>query len=366
MRDQADRARTCGALILGGYVGEVPTVSFLDRLAAGRIGGAILFRRNLPSVQSGYDSARAILARAPAGQPPWISVDQEGGRVRRLLSPVLQLPSMRSLASAGDAALVARCAGVLGRQLLDLGFNVNFAPVLDVDTNPANPVIGDRSFGREPGVVGEMGTAFALGLQGAGVVACGKHFPGHGDTAVDSHLALPRVDSTMGRLHDVELAPFRAAIQAGIDAVMSAHIVCPAIEPEVPATLSHQAITTLLRAQLGFEGVVFSDDLEMKAIAERYTLGAAAVAAVRAGCDVVCICKSEAWQEEAHAALVKECERDAAFLARCTQAAERGLRLRQARPPRPARSWAQALSSCETNVAQALARELDELCASPT
>ncbi len=357
-----DLARLCGALLLGGYEDQEPPPAFLARLASGQLAGAILFRRNLPAVEAGYESARWLIEAAPPDAPPWIAVDQEGGRVRRLLAPVLQLPSMRTLAAAGDPELIGRAARVLGLQLRALGFNLDFAPVLDVDTNPANPIIGDRSFGRDPRTVASMGNAFAQGLQQSGVSACGKHFPGHGDTSLDSHLALPRVDTSLQRMRDVELVPFREAVVAGIDAMMSAHIVCPAIEPGVPATLSAAAIDGLLRSELGFDGVVFSDDLEMKAIADRWGMAEAAVAAIRAGCDVVCICKSEALQQEAHEGLIKACESDASFRSRCAQAAERSRRLRRLRPPRPSATIEQAMAWCASAESVAVAREVAERC----
>lgn len=358
-------AAVCGALVLGGYEGEAPPASFLDRIAHGHLAGAILFRRNLPSAEAGYAASQAIAAAAGSRTPPWVSLDQEGGRVRRLLSPVLQLPAMRVLAAPGDADLVERAARTLANQLLALGFNLNFAPVLDVDTNPANPVIGDRSFGRDATLVARLGWAFARGLQSEGVAACGKHFPGHGDTSVDSHLDLPRVDTTLQRMREVELVPFREVIRLGIDAIMSAHIVCTQIAPGVPATLAPALMTGLLRDELGFSGVVFSDDLEMRAISGRTRFGEAAVRAVRAGCDVVCICRSEDGQREAHEALVRECERDLAFRARCARAAERVVKLRLARPPRPAATCAEALAVCTDRSASELAQEIESRCKAP-
>jgi beta-N-acetylhexosaminidase len=357
-----DNAKLCGALILGGYLGEQPTNSFLSRLAAGHLAGAILFRRNLPDLQAGYETARTIIRVAPSDAPPWIAVDQEGGRVRRLLAPALQLPPMRTLGGTGDASLVERAMRTVGRQLAVLGFNLDFAPVLDVDTNPDNPVIGDRSFGRDARTVAELGCAAIRGLQSAGVSACGKHFPGHGDTSTDSHLELPRVDTPLDRMRRVELVPFAAAVRCGVDAIMSAHIVCSAVDPQVPATLSHRLMTGLIRDDLGFGGVVFTDDLEMKAIAGRYGFGDAAVAAIEAGCDVVCISQDEDAQQQAHAAIVRQCERDARFRARCAQAARRSLTLRRRRRPVPSATWEAALQTCVCDEATALTQEIAARC----
>lgn len=328
-------SETCGQLIVGGYLGEDPTPSFLDALRRRHRAGAILFKRNLPTWQAGLAASARLTEAAGSGLSPIVAVDQEGGRVQRFGAPVLRVPAMRRLAEARDDELVAETARVLGSQLRELGFNVDFAPVLDVDTNPANPVIGDRSFSRDPATVARLGTRWLQGLQEAGVAACGKHFPGHGDTSVDSHLALPSVDTTIERLNEVEFVPFRAAIEAGVDGLMSAHIVVRKVDPEVPATLCRDIIEGWLRDELRFGGVVFSDDLEMRAIADRYEVGGAAVQAIRAGCDVLLICKSERWQTEAHAALVREAERDSAFRARCEQAAGRCRELRQRRPASP-------------------------------
>ncbi len=210
--------------------------------------------------------------------------------------------------------LVEAVGGVMGRQLRICGVNLNFAPVLDVDTNPDNPVIGSRSFGTDPQVVGQLGRALAAGLQGQGVAACGKHFPGHGDTEVDSHLALPRLRHDRARLERVELRPFRAAIADAshvaenvdkttenggearvrnggrLASVMTAHVVFEALGETRPATMSRAVVSGLLRAELGFDGVVISDDLEMKAIADHYAIGEVAVSAIDAGVDLLLCC----------------------------------------------------------------------------
>ena len=328
-------SRLCGQLIVGGYVGEEPTSTFLTAIRHGELAGAILFKRNLPSWRAGYHASRTIAEATTDGVSPIMAIDQEGGRVQRLGSPTLQLPAMRRFAAC-DAPLVSEVARTLGTQLLQLGFNVNFAPVLDVDTNPANPVIGDRSFSHDPKVVARLGVAFLLGLQSGGVAACGKHFPGHGDTTVDSHVGLPIVDATTQRWQDTELVPFQAAIDAGIDSLMSAHIVVTCVDQNRPATLQSAILTGWLRERMGFDGVVFSDDLEMGAITTQYGVGHAAVEAVRAGCDVLLICRREDRQAEAHEALVHEAETCTPFRIQCERAAARCRALRERRPLRPA------------------------------
>lgn len=335
-----DLSRLAGQLIIGGFDGAELPERYARALREGRRGGAILFRRNLPEIVGVARLNEAIVAACPADLPPFIGVDQEGGRVVRLPAPFLALPPMRTLGRAashagGDLGLVRRASIAVGRELAAVGFNLDFAPVLDVDSNPKNPVIGDRSFGADPDLVAACAVAFMEGLGAAGVLACGKHFPGHGDTSSDSHFDLPRVAHDRDRLERVELVPFRAAIQAGITAMMTAHVVVSALDPRAPATLARASSTDLLRGELGFSGVLFSDDMEMGAIAARFPPGEAAVAAVRAGCDALLICKSEEAQELSHAALVREAERDPAFRARCEEALGRGLAARRWAPSLP-------------------------------
>jgi beta-N-acetylhexosaminidase len=245
---------------------------------------------------------------------------------------------MRQLGQLGDAALSRRAARSVAAELRRYGYNLNFAPVLDVDSNPANPVIGDRALSPDPHVVAELGVAFAEGLAEGGVLACGKHFPGHGDTDVDSHLDLPRVSHSRSRLDAVELLPFRAAARAGIDSLMTAHVVIDAIDPDVPATLSKLAMTDLCRSEVGFEGVLFSDDLEMGALAHLGSIEQTSVAAIAAGCDVLLVCKDEALADRAFGALLREAEGSPAFFARCEESARRVVRLRQTAAARRARA----------------------------
>ena len=325
----------CGQLVVGGFEGPTLTPTYEKALREGRRGGAILFRRNLPDIQTSALLCDALREAAGRDRPPFIGVDQEGGRVTRMPAPFLTLPPMRALGRLNHLDLVRRAARAVGSELAAVGFNLNFAPVLDVDSNPDNPIIGDRAFGADARTVMRAGVAFMMGLQDAGVLACGKHFPGHGDTDVDSHLALPIVRHDRARLDAVELPPFRAASGAGLAAMMTAHVVYEALDPGIPATLSRAICGSLLRAQIGFEGVLFSDDLEMRGVADKLTPGESAVEAVWAGCDVLLICKDEAAQEEAHRALVKAAESDRRFRDRCVEAVTRGMRVRRLCPPRP-------------------------------
>ncbi len=354
-----DLSELAGALIVCGFPGEALDGATRDALSARRRAGVILFRRNVRSVEQTHALCTDIVGARGAAPGPLVAVDQEGGRVMRLPSPAVQLPPMRVLGEIGDAALVERAAAVVAKELSAIGFNVDFAPVLDVDSNPENPVIGDRSFGRDAGQVAELGSAFARGLEDSGVLACGKHFPGHGDTDKDSHLDLPVVKHPRPRLDEVELRPFREARDV-VSSLMTAHVVFDALDPGVPATLSERIVGGLLRRDIGYRGLVFSDDLEMRALADRYTVEEAAVGAIRAGCDVLLVCHGFDVAERAHGALVREAERDSAFRARCEEAAARCADVRRRFPARPVRGGAALISALAAAGGAAL---LDEIAA---
>lgn len=271
----------------------------LERLLReGRAGGVILFAGNIASAGQVRTLTRDLQAvAADAGLPPlWISVDQEGGIVNRIVVDFPVFPSAMAIGATGDEEAAATAGRVTGRALRALGFNVNHAPVLDVNTNPDNPIIGVRSFGEDPDAVARLGSAYTRALRAEGVLATAKHFPGHGDATIDSHLDLPIVGKPQDALEREELLPFRATFAAGADGVMTAHIVYPALDAERPATLSSRILSDLLRGKMGFEGVVFTDAMSMKAVANRWTRGDAAVAALRAGADIVMACGTEAEQ----------------------------------------------------------------------
>jgi beta-N-acetylhexosaminidase len=273
----------------------------IERLVReGRIGGVILFAKNIRSSEQVRALASDLQALADAaGLPPlFISVDQEGGMVNRLTEGVTVFPGAMALGATGSPQDAAAAARMTSRELRALGINVNHAPVLDVNSDAANPIIGVRAFGDEPGAVGRFGAACVAAAKSAGVLATPKHFPGHGATTVDSHLDLPAVDKDRQRLWHDDLAPYAAALAAGADGVLTAHVVYPALDPDLPATLSRPVLTTLLREELGFAGVVFTDSMEMKAITARWGRGPAAVRALGAGADVIMACGPTAaqWQ----------------------------------------------------------------------
>lgn len=328
--------QAAGQAIITGFAGTEPEPDLLAWLAEGALGGVIHFKRNVsPDVVAIADANRRIVQAAPAELPPIVAVDQEGGRVARLGPPVLALPPMRRLGDIDDVVLTRRAARALAVGLRALGFNMDFAPVMDVDSNPKNPVIGDRAFGRDVRVVARHGVAFIEGLQAGNVLACAKHFPGHGDTETDSHHALPRVTHARARLDEVELPPFRAAAGAGVAAVMTAHVVFDDLDAGVPATLSRSIVGSLLRMEMAFDGIIVSDDLEMRALADRMSVGEAAVRALEAGCDALLVCSGIGPAREAQAAIVRAAEKDDRLSRRLAESARRSLRARRLAPAKP-------------------------------
>ncbi len=265
------------------------------------LGGVILFRRNLQDVEQ-ICRLTAELHFAAAG-PLLVGVDQEGGRVTRLPAPFLAPPAAAVLGAVHDNTLTRDLARAVGRELKAAGFTWNLAPVLDVHTNPANPVIGDRAFSHDPDRVAFVGVAVIQGLTEAGLLATAKHFPGHGDTTADSHLSLPESPQSGPRWRAVEFVPFRQAIRADVPLVMVAHLHCPALDLEAPSSLSHAVLTGILREELGYNGVVVSDDFEMAAIAAHFDIGEAAVRFLEAGGDLILICQDAARQRAAMAAV---------------------------------------------------------------
>jgi beta-N-acetylhexosaminidase len=280
--------REVAALFCVGFHGKSPSAEVKELIGRG-VHGVILFSRNVEDAAQVADLVAGL--KTFARRPLLVAVDQEGGRVARLRAPqgFTEVPPMRAIGDAGDPALAREVGALLGRELRAVGIDQDYAPVVDVDTNPANPVIGDRAFSRDPGAVARLGAALAEGLQSEGVAACAKHFPGHGDTSQDSHLHLPRLPHALERLRAVELPPFRALARAGVAAVMTAHVVFEALDPHRPATLSPE-VMRLLREEAGFQGCAVSDDLEMKAIAEHVPLEEAAPGAVAAGVDALLVC----------------------------------------------------------------------------
>ncbi len=318
-----------GRLLIAGFGGHQVPVEIQSLAREFSLGGVILFARNVAEPEQVaelcYESARLV-----PDLPLWVSVDQEGGRVARLKAPFTEWPPMATLGRSGDVRLAERFARALATELKATGITLDYAPVLDVLTNAKNPVIGDRALADTAEEVGRLGAAIIRTMQAEGVAACGKHFPGHGDTSVDSHLELPLLEHPPDRFRGVEFVPFRSAVQADVATIMTAHVFAPALDDQRPATLSRHVVTDLLRQELGFEGVILSDDLEMKAIANNYAVPEAAVLAVEAGCDGVLICSADYdAQSAALEALVRAAESDRLLYSRIEDALKRQQRAKE-------------------------------------
>jgi beta-N-acetylhexosaminidase len=294
------------------------------------LGGVILFSRNIEAPEQVAELAAESEALGRTS-PAWVSVDQEGGRVARLKEPFTKWPPMATLGRAGREGepLAERFAKALAEELRAVGITLDYAPVLDIHTNPKNPVIGDRALAERADDVARLGRVIIKALQASGVAACGKHFPGHGDTSTDSHFELPLIEHAPDRLRAIEFEPFRAAVAEQVAFIMTAHVLVPSLDEERPSTLSPRVVQALLREELGFEGVILSDDLEMKAVSARYAVPESAVEAIRAGCDGILICSGDVdLQARTLEALVKAVESGTITAARFDDAF---MRLRRAK-----------------------------------
>lgn len=270
-----------------GFPGDSLPRELEEHLAQG-LAGVVIYKRNFSSAEHLLQLTSSV--REAAGRPVLIGIDQEGGTRFALERPFTQWPSAEELGRVGDVEAAEKIARAMAAELRAVGCNLNFAPMLDLHANPESPVTRDRSFGSDPGLVARMGAAFDRGLRRGGVLSCAKHFPGHGDAAVDPHLDLPVFAETMARLESTELVPFAAAIASGTQLIMTAHILLPRIDPEFPASLSRLMLTQILRRRREFDGLILADDLGMGAIAKRYAPGESAVRSIQAGTDVAMLC----------------------------------------------------------------------------
>jgi beta-N-acetylhexosaminidase len=277
-------------------------------------GGFILFKQNCCEPRQILSLCRGLWQGAP-GLPPFIAIDEEGGKVHRLPQPFTHFPGAATIAARNDLDLAYRAGRATAAELTLVGINLNFAPVLDVNSKPSNPIIGERAFGADAKSASAMSSAWMRGLRDGGIIPCGKHFPGHGDTDEDSHFALPVVAKPLAEIQAVELTPFVDACRHGIEALMTAHVKYTALDPNHPATLSEPIVTGLLRHQLGYNGVVFSDDMEMRAVSDDYGAGEAAALALCAGVDVLLFCHDLEKAVEAFEVLHAGAEREPALRA---------------------------------------------------
>ena len=296
-----------GELLFTGFKGPELPESTRTFLKDDGIGGIILFGQNYEGTGQVAELVNQAQEARAESLPLWVSVDHEGGRVQRFKKPFTKIPEAADIAAKDSPKLAFEIARLIGRELRAVGVNLDFAPVADINTNPSNPVIGRRSFGHDEDTVSRFVTSFVRGLLLEGVQPCIKHFPGHGDTHVDSHYALPAIDTDLETMRNREWRPFTKAMRSGCNFTMSAHIVCRKIDPTVPATLSRQIMTDLLRGELRYTGIIVSDDMEMKAIADHFGAADAPVRAINAGCDLV-IYRSEEAARAGFEGLVKGLE----------------------------------------------------------
>lgn len=281
-----------GQLLIGSFPATSVSRELRSLAKEFDLGGVILFSRNVESPEQVAELAFEAEALG-RDMPGWVSIDQEGGRVARLKEPFTRWPPMAVLGRSMSEALADRFGRALARELKAVGITLDFAPVLDIHTNPTNSVIGDRAFAEKADAVARIGSVIIRALQSEGIAACGKHFPGHGDTSTDSHHELPLVEHPPDRLRAIEFEPFRAAIRERVAFIMTAHILVPSLDDRHPATLSRAVVQTILREELGYSGVILSDDLEMKALSASMPVPVAAVEAIRAGCDGVLVCSGD-------------------------------------------------------------------------
>lgn len=359
-----DAQHNIGQLFMVGFDALEPNDHIIGLIRERRIGGVILFRRNVhtPAQVSKLCQRLQEINAEVSDQPLLIALDQEGGMVMRIEQGVTPIPAAMAFQAAGSVDDCRQVNFINGDEMRQIGINMLLAPVLDVNNNRLNPIIGVRAYGEDADTVVRYGMAALGGQQEAGVIVTAKHFPGHGDTAVDSHYAMALVPHGLERLRAVELVPFRAAIDAGVDAIMTAHVAFPAIEPDpsVPATLSKAVLTGLLRGEMGYQGVIISDCLEMGAIADGVGVAAGAVATLQAGCDIVLISHREDQQRAALASVSAAVAQGTIDAQRIDEALSRVRRLKQARAVGDWRERAAVPSGLMTEESIALVKKVQK------
>ncbi len=294
------------------------------------VGGFILFKSNIQNSNQMLELLNSLKNINRANKVPlFLSVDEEGGRVSRLPDEFLKIPSNKTIGKLNNSSVSHQVGSIIGEELESFGMNMDFAPVLDINSNPKNPVIGDRSFGTAPDLVSKLGVETMKGLQSQNIIPVVKHFPGHGDTSTDSHVGLPRVNNDLKRLRNFELKPFAHAIENGAEAVMVAHILLPKIDPKNPASFSKTIISDILRTELNYDGVVITDDFTMGAIVKNYNIGQAAVKSILAGSDIVLVCHDFEKQKAVISALKDAAQSGQLPMDRIDQSVTRIMHLKQ-------------------------------------
>lgn len=321
-----------GQLFLFGFSGTKLNDKIRDLIENEKLGGVIYFNRNiedLAQIAELSNQLQSLALNRAGGIPLFTAVDQEGGKVRRI-EDLIYFPSNKVLGRKKESRLTKKIGEITAIELKNLGININLAPVLDINNNPANPVIGDRSYGSDKKLVARLGRAYIKGLQSEKVAAAAKHFPGHGDTKTDSHYKLPVINHPLSRLEEIELYPFKKAIAAGVEIIMTAHIYFPALAEEkgLPASLSRAVQTDLLRKKLAFKGLIMTDDLEMEAVEAKFSTAEAALRAVEAGSDLILIAHSYQKQKSALEALLKAVKSGRINEKRIDQSVKRILKLK--------------------------------------
>ncbi|WP_202709733.1 beta-N-acetylhexosaminidase [Sporosalibacterium faouarense] len=280
-----------GQMVILGFEGDSLNEDVKSLINQYKVGGFILFKRNVENSNQLLSLLNSLKETNSDNKIPlFLAVDEEGGKVSRMPDELIDLPNSNVVGESKNNEFAINLGRILGQQLQSFGFNLDFAPVLDVNSNPNNPVIGVRSLSSNPQVVGELGVEIMNGIKEKGIIPVVKHFPGHGDTSVDSHLGLPKVNKDLSSLRQLELIPFKEAIENDVDTIMIAHILFPELDPNYPASLSERLVTDLLRKEMGYKGVVITDDLTMGAIKDNYSINDAAVKAILAGGDIVLVC----------------------------------------------------------------------------
>ncbi|MFV3011672.1 beta-N-acetylhexosaminidase [Clostridium botulinum] len=319
-----------GQMVIVGFDGYEVNDQVRSLIRNYHVGGFILYGYNVKNASQLLALINYIKITNHINKIPlFMSVDEEGGRVSRMPSEFKKFPSNEVIGKANNGELSYKIGYTIAEEIKAFGFNMDFAPVLDINSNPNNPVIGDRSFGSNAQIVSKLGVQTMKGIQAGGVIPVIKHFPGHGNTSVDSHVGLPAVSNDLNRLKSFELIPFEAAINNGADAVMVAHILLYKIDPTYPASLSKTIITDILRGQLGFMGVVITDDMTMGAIVKYYDISNAAVRSVNAGSDIVLVAHGYDYEEKVINALINAARNGTISMERINESVYRILKLKQ-------------------------------------
>jgi len=330
--DEMTLEEKIGQMLMVGFPSPTYDDHIKELVGEYKIGNIILFSRNVRDGEQlknlCMDIQKDVIKNT--GIPALISIDQEGGMVTRIYKSATYLPGNMAIAATDNPENAYKIGGIAGKELRALGININFAPVLDVNNNLLNPVIGVRSYGENPEKVAEFGVNYIKGLQKERVIATAKHFPGHGDTSVDSHLDLPLVEHDRDRLYKVELYPFKKAIENGVDAIMTAHILFTAFEENrLPATLSYNILTNILRKEFDFDGIIVTDCMEMNAIAKYFGTAKAAAMAVKAGADIVLVSHTKRLQIEAFNEIKEAVLRGEIPIERINESVERIIKLKE-------------------------------------